>query len=57
MATEFICLLVMAHFLGSDDGLALYVSAFEFFYGGFTVKKEFSRLISIHFLTELVERI
>ena len=31
MATEFICLLVMAHFLGSDDGLALYVSAFEFF--------------------------
>ena len=31
MATEFICLLVMVHFLGSDDGLALYVSAFEFF--------------------------
>ena len=57
MATEFICLLVTAHFLGSDDGLALYVSAFESFYGGFIFTKEFSRLISIHFLTELVERI
>ena len=57
MATDFICLLVMAHFLGSDDWLALYVSAFESFYGGFIFTKEFSRLISIHFLTELVERI
>ena len=57
MATEFICLLVMAHFLGSDDGLALNASAFESFYGGFIFTKEFSRLISIHFLTELVERI
>ena len=57
MATEFICLLVLAHFLGSDDGLALYVSAFESFYGGIVLTKEFSRLISIYFLTELVEKI
>ena len=35
MATEFICLLVMALFLGSDDGLALNASALGSFYGGF----------------------